>query len=129
MTAPSVLWARALALAAHEGLTSAEIAGRLGVQVEQVEFWLRRPVERLSFPPRSCEGCGELFVPCGAHQRYCCPEHRPRRSQRRCAYCRQPFTAHAEGEAYCCPPHERARAATEREHDRGVGCPRAGAGV
>ena len=57
MTADTVLRARVLALSASRDSRPTQIAGRLGVAIEQVRAWQRRP---LTFALRPCRGCGEL---------------------------------------------------------------------
>ena len=88
MTVESILRARVLQVA--DDVTSEAIAARLGLPVSRVEALRRRP---LTYPLRSCEGCGELFAPIVRAQRYCCPEHRyERRNERACEFCGETFT-------------------------------------
>jgi transposase len=63
--------ARAQALK-ERGVSTREIAERLGVSASTVGAWLRRPP---TFPQRTCRLCRQPFTPTNGRQRFCSLEH------------------------------------------------------
>jgi Homeodomain-like domain len=64
--------ANALGLRAN-GLSIRQIADRLGVPRGTVAGWLRGRGEW--YEVRTCELCGERFIPASGRQRFCTPQH------------------------------------------------------
>jgi hypothetical protein len=73
MTARERAKANALGLRAN-GLSIRQIADRLGIPRGTVAGWLRGRGEW--YEVRTCELCGERFIPAGGRQRFCTPQHR-----------------------------------------------------
>jgi hypothetical protein len=102
-------------------LSSEEIAQRLSLPTWRVEKWLLRP---LSYPLRSCHGCGQLFAPITRTQRFCCAAHREQHmrrgplAERACELCGEPFTPARGRQRFCCPAHRDEQARQRRAAER-----------